>query len=68
MQIDGKSTFGTTLDDLVQYMRGEPGTKVNLFVIKDGDFAPRRLSLTREIIQVDSVESKLLTKDQGKIF
>ncbi|MFY7930321.1 MAG: PDZ domain-containing protein, partial [Oligoflexus sp.] len=29
MQIDSKSTFGTTLDDLVQYMRGEPGTRVN---------------------------------------
>jgi carboxyl-terminal processing protease len=68
MQIDGKSTFGTTLDDLVQYMRGEPGTKVNLFVLREGDFAPRRLSLTREVIQVDSVESKLLTTDKGKIL
>jgi carboxyl-terminal processing protease len=68
MQIDGKSTFGTTLDDLVQYMRGEPGTKVNLFVLRDGDFAPRRLSLTREIIQVDSVESKLLPTGKGKIL
>ncbi len=68
MQIDGKSTFGTTLDDLVQYMRGEPGTKVNLFVLREGDFAPRRLSLTREIIQVDSVESKLLTTDKGKVL
>jgi carboxyl-terminal processing protease len=68
MQIDGKSTFGTTLDDLVQYMRGEPGTKVNLFVLREGDFAPRRLSLTREIIQVDSVESKLLSTDKGKIL
>jgi len=68
MQIDGKSTFGTTLDDLVQYMRGEPGTKVNLFVLREGDFAPRRLSLTREIIQVDSVESKLLPIERGKIL
>lgn len=68
MQIDGKSTFGTTLDDLVQYMRGEPGTKVNLFVLREGDFAPRRLSLTREIIQVDSVESKLIPTDKGKIL
>jgi carboxyl-terminal processing protease len=68
MQIDGKSTFGTTLDDLVQYMRGEPGTKVNLFVLREGDFAPRRLSLTREIIQVDSVESKLIPTNKGKIL
>ncbi len=68
MQIDGKSTFGTTLDDLVQFMRGEPGTKVNLFVLREGDFAPRRLSLTREIIQVDSVESKLISTDKGKVL
>ncbi|MCX6132109.1 MAG: S41 family peptidase, partial [Proteobacteria bacterium] len=68
MQIDDKSTFGTTLDDLVQYMRGDPGTKVNLLVLREGDFAPRKLSLTREIIQVDSVESKLINSDQGPIF
>jgi carboxyl-terminal processing protease len=41
---------------------------VNLFVLRDGDFAPRRLSLTREIIQVDSVESKLLPTGKGKIL
>lgn len=67
MQIDGKNTFGTTLDDLVQYMRGEPGTHVNLFLLREGDLAPRALSLTREIIQVDSVESKIIATDLGKI-
>ena len=68
MQIDSKSTFGTTLDDLVQYMRGEPGTRVNLFVLRDGDLAPRQMSLTREIIQVDSVESRLIPAPKAPIF
>ncbi len=68
MQIDSKSTFGTTLEDLIQYMRGEPGTRVNLFVLREGDLAPRKLSLMREIIQVDSVESKLVPSNAGDVF
>lgn len=68
MQIDSKSTFGTTLEDLIQYMRGEPGTRVNLFVLREGDLAPRKLSLMREIIQVDSVESRLISSEVGNVF
>ena len=68
MQIDSKSTFGTTLDDLIQYMRGDPGTRVNLFVLREGDNAPRQMSLMREIIQVDSVESKIIASPQGPVF
>lgn len=68
MQIDSKSTFGTTLEDLIQYMRGDPGTRVNLFVLREGDMAPRKLSLMREVIQVDSVESRLISSDVGNVF
>ena len=68
MQIDDKNTFGTTLDDLIQYMRGEPGTKVRLSLLREGDLAPRNVQLTREIIQVDSVESKLIPAVKGNVF
>lgn len=67
MSIDDKNTFGTTLDDLIQYMRGEPGTKVRLSLLRDGDLAPRNVMLTREIIQVDSVESKLIPSARGNV-
>ncbi|RYZ57640.1 MAG: PDZ domain-containing protein [Proteobacteria bacterium] len=68
MQIDEKNTFGTTLDDLIQYMRGEPGTKVRLSLLRDGDLAPRSVQLTREIIQVDSVEAKIIPSPKGNVF
>jgi carboxyl-terminal processing protease len=68
MQIDDKVTYGTTIDDLIQYMRGEPGTKVRLSLLRDGEAAPRSVFLTREVIQVDSVEWKLIDAPQGKIF
>ncbi|MES2745921.1 MAG: S41 family peptidase [Bdellovibrionota bacterium] len=67
MSIDDKNTFGTTLDDLIQFMRGEPGTKVRLSLLRDGDLAPRNVQLTREIIQVDSVESKLIPSGKGNV-
>lgn len=68
MQIDDKVTFGTTIDDLIQYMRGEPGTRVRLSLLRDGEIAPRSIFLTREVIQVDSVEWKLIDTPNGKVF
>ncbi|MBC7660354.1 MAG: PDZ domain-containing protein [Chitinophagaceae bacterium] len=67
MAIDDKNTFGTTLDDLIQYMRGDPGTKVRLSLLREGDIAPRTVTLTREIIQVDSVESRVIPTAKGNI-
>ncbi len=68
LKIDGKSTFGSTLDDLVQYMRGEPGTTVALSVLSEGGKNPRNLSLVREIVQVDSVESKIISTNVGNVI
>lgn len=68
MSIDDKNTFGTTLDDLIQFMRGEPGTQVRLSLLREGDLAPRNVMLTREIIQVDSVESKMIPTARGNLI
>ena len=55
--IDGQSTFGVGLDRLVTHMRGAPGTKAELLMLRPGDWAPKKLRLEREMIAVDSVES-----------
>lgn len=55
--IDGHSTFGVSLDKLVSHMRGAPGTKAELLTLRPGDWAPRRVTLEREMISVDSVEA-----------
>ena len=55
--IDGHSTFGVSLDKLVSHMRGAPGTKAELLTLRPGDWAPRNVTLEREMISVDSVEA-----------
>jgi carboxyl-terminal processing protease len=54
-----------TLADAVKTMRGEPGTDIVLTVIREGEEAPLKFTLTRDIIKVKSVKNKLLEKDYG---
>jgi len=63
--IDGKSTYGHTLDELVEYMRGEPGTPVKLSLLREGAEAPAEMSMQREVIQVDSVTSHKVKAPPG---
>ncbi len=53
--INEVSTFGTSLQNLVQHMRGDPGTEVKLSLLRNGELAPRELRIRREVIQVDSL-------------
>ncbi|MFP4163442.1 MAG: S41 family peptidase [Chitinispirillaceae bacterium] len=55
VKIEGKSTEGITVDDAVEKLRGEPGTKVNITVRRKG--APKTIDyeITREIIRLKSV-------------
>ena len=43
----------------VKSMRGSPGTKVKLSVLTEGDNKARDLELTREIVKIKAVKSKL---------
>ena len=60
-----KPVKGMTLADAVKTMRGEPGTDIVLTVIREGEEAPLKFTLTRDIIKVKSVKNKLLEKDYG---
>jgi carboxyl-terminal processing protease len=46
-------------------MRGEPGTDIDITVLRDGENAPRTVTLTREIIRNESVKSRLLEPGYG---
>lgn len=54
-QIEGTSTRGMTLDDAVKKMKGKIGSEVKVTVVRPGENEPRPLSLTREIIKVETV-------------
>lgn len=68
MKINETSTFGVSLDQLVEHMRGAPGSVVNLSLLRDGAHSPQTMAIKREVIQVDSVESKILEVEKHKIL
>ncbi len=48
--IDGKFIFGETLDEAITSMRGTPGTKITLTIVRPGRDKPIEVSLVREVI------------------
>ncbi|HZH03732.1 MAG TPA: S41 family peptidase [Myxococcaceae bacterium] len=56
LKIDGESTQGMDLVTAQQRMRGPPGKKVTLTLMRDGFSAPRELALIRDHIRIASVE------------
>ena len=51
-QIDGKSTAGLAVGDVVKLLRGKPGTEVRVALERDGVEKPLDLTLKRQKIQV----------------
>ncbi|MFC3283842.1 S41 family peptidase [Litchfieldella rifensis] len=65
LRVDGTSTDSLSLQEAVTLMRGEPGTKVDITILRNGESAPRTITLTREIIRTESVKSELLEPRYG---
>jgi len=55
IEIAGHSTRDMTLDDAVKKMKGKIGSDVHVTVVRTGDSKPKKLTLTREIIKVETV-------------
>ena len=58
---------GLTLGDAVKIMRGKPDTDILLTIVREGELAPLEFTITREIIQVKSVRSKVLEEGYGYV-
>lgn len=56
LKIDDKDTAGMLVDEAVSIIRGKRGTKVKLLVMSEEDAAPREVEITRDVINVKSVE------------
>ncbi len=67
VRLDEKPVKGMTLADAVKIMRGKPGSDILLTVIREGEETPLKITITRAIIKVKSVKSRLLEKDFGYI-
>lgn len=64
IRIGSESTVNMTLNEAVNRLRGEPGTKVSLLVERDGDPSPRHYEILRDVIKWKTVESRVL---EGRI-
>jgi len=67
IRLNDKSVKGMTLNDAVKIMRGKPGTDIKLTVIREGADKPLPFTVTRDIISVNSVKSRILEPDYGYI-
>jgi carboxyl-terminal processing protease len=53
------------LNDAVDMMRGDPGTQINLTIVREGEERPFTLTITRDVIKVRSVRSRTLEPGYG---
>ncbi len=58
---------GMTLSDAVKIMRGKPGTDIVLTIVRDSEDGPLKITITRDIIRVTSVKSRMLDPGYGYV-
>jgi carboxyl-terminal processing protease len=67
VKVDDDQVQGMTLNQVVEKLRGPADTKVKLIIMRKGQAKPIEMSLTREVIHVRSVRSKVGGDDIGYI-
>ncbi len=67
VKLDETPVKGLTLSEAVKRMRGKPGTKITLTVLRKGETKPLIIILTRAVIKIQSVKSKLVEPGYGYI-
>jgi carboxyl-terminal processing protease len=67
IKLDETPVKGMTLNDAVKKMRGKPNTNIVLTISRKGESAPIVVTLTRAVIRVQSVKSKIVEPGYGWI-
>lgn len=67
IRLNDKPIKGMSLNEAVNIMRGKPGTKITLTIVRDEETEPLNIVIKRAIIKVKSVKSRLLEKDYGYV-
>src|SRR3990167_6593591 len=60
IKLDDTPVKGMSLNDAVKKMRGKPNTQITLTISRKGESAPIVVTLTRAVIRVQSVKSKVI--------
>ncbi|ANQ85973.1 carboxy-terminal processing protease [Azoarcus olearius] len=67
VKLDDTPVKGMNLNDAVKRMRGKPKTDITLTIMRKGESRPIVLTLTREVIKVQSVKSKVIEPGYGYV-
>ncbi len=65
VQIGEESTINMGLSEAVDQLRGDVGTQVSLVVTRTGTAVPLKFTLTRALIQIQSVAGRILENKTG---
>ncbi len=65
--VEGLSTQGLRLDEIVKQLKGTPGTDVKVKVFRRGWKEPKDFTITRRLIHLDSVRHAMLPAEIGYI-
>ncbi|HYG56085.1 MAG TPA: S41 family peptidase [Burkholderiales bacterium] len=65
IKLDDTPVKGMSLNDAVKRMRGKPNTNITLTISRKGESAPVVVTLTRAVIRVQSVKSKVIEPGYG---
>lgn len=67
IRLDDTPVKGMSLNDAVKMMRGKPGTKITLTIMREGEQKPLKFTITRDVIRVKSVKFRALEPGYGYI-
>jgi carboxyl-terminal processing protease len=67
LKINGEDTLNMSLDEAVSKIRGKPGTEVVLTIFRQEWQEPKDFKITREIINIVTVKSKMIDSKIGYI-
>ena len=67
IKLDESNVKGMTLNDAVKLMRGKPGTDIVLTIVRKGEPQPQTITVTRDIIQIQSVKYRMLEDDYAYV-
>lgn len=67
IRLDDTPVKGMSLGEAVKIMRGKPGSDITLTVVREGEEKPLKIVITRAIIKVKSVKSRMLEPGYGYV-
>ncbi|MEC7433445.1 MAG: S41 family peptidase [Pseudomonadota bacterium] len=67
IKLDEKPVKGMSLEEAVNLMRDKPGTVLTLTIMREGESAPIEIDVTRDVIKVTSVKSRMIDNGYGYV-